>query len=94
MSIRKEKAVDALAEVMASVVGWAFCMAMLAGSFLLGFWAAPYFGGEAHREAFGILSSAVLVCQYEHRRADDRWNHINDQITRLFEVVEEWRAGD
>lgn len=81
----KESISEALAEVAALVIGWGFCMAMLAGSFAIGFWLAPHFGGAEHREAFGILSSVVWIWLYEHRRANDRWEHVNLRLTNLAE---------
>jgi hypothetical protein len=58
----------------AEVIGWAFCMAMLAGAYLIGFYLADHFGGAEHRDAFGILSALVLIWLYEHRLAEERWS--------------------
>lgn len=78
---------DATNEVMSTLIadifGWAFCMAMLAGIFLLGYWLAPYFNGGGHRDAFGILSAMVFIWLYERRQAEARWNRLQEMIGRI-----------
>ena len=73
-------------ESIALVIGWGFCMAMMGGCFALGFWLAPYFGGDRHRDAFGILSALVFIWNYEGRRADQRWGRLRDMISHLGET--------
>lgn len=41
-------------ELVADILGWLFCMAMVAGMYALGSWLAPHFGGEEHRDTFGV----------------------------------------
>ena len=74
-----------LAEFIALVVGWSICMAMLGGGYALGFWLAPHFGGDQHRDAFGILSAIVIIWTYERRQAHERWGHLNDMIDNLYD---------
>jgi len=61
-----------IVEVFVTGIGWAFCMAMAAGFYWLGSWAAGYFGGAQHRDTFGILAVIVFIWTYEHRRAEER----------------------
>ena len=63
----------------AEVIGWGFCMAMLAGAYILGYSLAQHFGGGEHRDAFGILSAITFIWLYEHRRADERWRQFLNQ---------------
>jgi hypothetical protein len=71
--------------VIATVIGWGFCMAMVAGAYALGYWLAPFFGGSEHRDSFGILSAIVMIWIYEHRNAQLRWEKLNNQLGKLFE---------
>jgi 5-methylcytosine-specific restriction endonuclease McrA len=73
---------DILAELVAGIIGWAFCMAMLAGGFAGGLVAARFFGGAEHSEAFGILSAISIVWIYEHRVSQERWDKLREMIAR------------
>ena len=76
-----------VADSIVLAVGWAFCLAMLIGFYGLGYLAAPYVAGEEHRDSVAMLSALVLVWLYEHRRAETRWEHLNDRISKLNEQI-------
>ena len=63
---------DLIAEFVAAFLGWAVCLGMLAGGFVLGYGAAHFFGLEAHRESAGLLSAISVIWIYESRKAHDR----------------------
>jgi hypothetical protein len=70
---RRDGVPEAIGELIGQVIGWAFCMAVAAGAYFIGYGAAGHFGGEQHRDAIGILSAIVVIWMYEHRRANERW---------------------
>lgn len=74
-----------LIELIVQVVGWGFCMAMASGFYAIGYWLAPYFGGVAHRDSFGVLSAIVMIWIYEHRQAHERWEKLKDRLDYLAE---------
>jgi len=49
---------------------------MMGGCYVLGYWLAPHFGGDEHRDSFGILSAIVFIWIYERRQADERWERL------------------
>ena len=55
------------------IIGWAFCMAIVAGFYSFGYWLAPHFGGSEHRDTFGLLAVIATIWMYEHQMAHDRW---------------------
>lgn len=81
--MRKEGISEAVVELVVSVIGWAVCMAMAAGSYMLGSWLAPQFGGQDHREAFGVLSAIAFIWLYEHRIAHERWERLREMIGNI-----------
>jgi hypothetical protein len=70
---KKDGIPELIGSLLGDILGWAFCMAILAGAYLLGYALAGYFGGASHREAFGLLSAINVIWIYEHRRNDERW---------------------
>lgn len=65
-----------LGSVVADILGWLFCMAMVAGMYALGSWLAPHFGGEEHRDTFGVLAVIATIWMYEHQVAHYRWSKL------------------
>lgn len=68
-----------IADVMAIVVGWVFCLAMAIGFYAIGYYVGPYLlrdgvlaNGMIDRHMLGLLSVIVSIWLYEHQRADGR----------------------
>lgn len=74
---------EATAPLIAVVIGWAFCMALLAGAFQLGCWIAPYLSTGEHPEAFGIISAVVFIWLYERSYNQSRWDDLHKMIERI-----------
>lgn len=89
MSSMGESISESVAEFLALAFGWAFCLALLVGFYGLGYWLAPYFAGDEHRSSVAILSAIVLIWLYEHRRADARWERLNERMSNLGEQIAE-----
>lgn len=83
---------DAIGEMVGTMLGlalgWSFCLVMLTGAYMLGYWAAPYLltdtaisDGVIDRHTFGLLSAIVFIWLYEHKRTDDRMERL-EKIAR------------
>jgi hypothetical protein len=68
-----------IGELIGDVIGWIFCMAMVAGFYALGFWLAPHFGGSEHRDTFGLLAVIATIWMYEHQVAHSRWGKLQER---------------
>jgi len=80
-----DKLGEAFVELVVTVIGWFVCMSMACGAYALGYWLAPIFGGQEHRDTFGLLSAIAFIWLYEHREAHDRWEKLKDSLKRLAE---------
>jgi hypothetical protein len=80
------------ADSLALAFGWAFCLTLLVGFYGLGYWLAPYFAGDEHRSSVATLSAIVLIWLYEHRRADARWDRLDERMSKLSEQITEGPA--
>ena len=72
-----------VADFFAGAIGWGICMLVVAGSYAVGFWLAPFFGGEDHKDSFGILSALVVIWIYEHQRANERYERLQEIVGEL-----------
>lgn len=73
---------EAFGGLIAEVIGWFFCMALLAGAYAIGSYLAGHFVGVEHRDAAGLLSAITVIWLYEHRRADERWARFRESQER------------
>lgn len=78
-----------IADVMAFVVGWVFCLAMVMGFYTIGYFVGPYLlrdgildSGMIDRHTIGLLSVIVSIWLYEHQRTDARWDRLNQIMGR------------
>lgn len=81
-----------LIEVFVTGIGWAFFMAMAAGFYWLGSWAAGYFGEEQHRDTFGTLSVIVFFWINEHRLAEELHGRLRERMDEAASAAH-WGLG-
>jgi hypothetical protein len=67
-------------EIIVSVIGWLFCVAILSSAFGFGHWAASHLGGEGNPDTFGLLSALAVVWLYEHRNIEGKHEHLRELI--------------
>lgn len=79
-------------ELAATVIGWFVCMGMTSGAYVFGYWLAPFFGGQEHRDTFGLLSAIAFIWLYEHRDAHDRWEKLKDRLDHLARMTNDTAA--
>jgi hypothetical protein len=70
---KSDKSGSFITDVIAGLIGWGVCMAVLVGAYMLGYFVALYLG-IPNRETIGLLSAVAVVWMYEHQIAHDRWN--------------------
>lgn len=71
-------------ELIATVIGWFVCMAILSGSFFLGTLFARWSDARDLEHMFGLLSALSVVWLYERQSAEARWGKLNERLDRLW----------
>ena len=79
MSRKSSKFSDFLVECVVVLIGWAFCINVLVGAYLLGWWIAPLVGWTGDREILGLLSAITLIWIYEHRHFEEKLNSLYER---------------
>ena len=82
MSKFLEDVKDFVIEMVVLAISWLVCMAILAGFYAMGRWAAPHFGWDAGREMFGLLSALTVLWIYEHRNIEGKYDRLRELIAR------------
>ncbi len=77
----RETVSEFVGTTIATVIGWLFCLTMLAGAYGFGIWISQYFGWGGNREMFGMLSALAFIWLYEHRIAQERYERLLDLIS-------------
>lgn len=75
---------DMIAEAIASIVGWLFCLGVLVGAYVFGRMFAVWTGAVDEATAYGLLSALAVVWLYEHRVAYDRWERLKERLDGLW----------
>jgi hypothetical protein len=65
------------------VLGWLFCITVLAGAFALGRWAVPYLGWTGSPDTFGILSVLTSLWIYEHRNIEGKYDRLRELMDHV-----------
>jgi hypothetical protein len=71
-------------ELIATVIGWFVCMAILSGSFFFGTLFARWSDARDLEHMFGLLSALSVVWLYERQTAEARWGRLNERLDRLW----------
>ena len=71
-----------ITESVALVIGWLYCIAILAGAYSLGRWAAPHLGWYGTPDTLGLLSAITFVWMYERRSIDIRYDRLRELLER------------
>jgi hypothetical protein len=69
-------------EAVVLVVGWFFCISILAGAYGLGRWAAPHLGWNGSIDTFGLLSAITFLWLYEHRNVQGKYDRLRELMER------------
>lgn len=72
---------EVIPDVIALVIGWLFCISILAGAFGLGRWAAPHLGWDGSPDTFGLLSALTFLWIYEHRNLEGKYERLRELLT-------------